>query len=262
VRTPPSTRTTQLLSTRPRRRKSVDHSDLLAEPSEIFNRNHNRLGARIERIAHGSSGLLPATGDVRRGSPCGRSLDVGQLHVSPGVSIGQAPVIHPEQVEDGGPQVLDGHRILDGLVAPVVGPAVGDPRLHAPSGQASQRVNPLQSWSRPRRSSCGARRGAVPGTPRARVGHRGRCRRRRGSAPGRRPTIVGPQPDPAAAGRTSGPLVERIRTCRPLFLGVVPTRMSVTHQVRWVCRSEERGQSEEPFQGPSSPRTLFAPDAH
>src|SRR3981189_2252323 len=62
-------------------------------------------------------------------------LDVGQPHVSSGVSKGQPLVIEPEQVQDRGVQVVDVHRVLDGLVTEVVGPAVGDARLHAPTGQ-------------------------------------------------------------------------------------------------------------------------------
>ncbi len=61
-------------------------------------------------------------------------LDVGQPHVAAGVAVGQALVIEPEQVEDRGVQVVDVHRVLDGLVAELVGLAVGDPGLHAAAG--------------------------------------------------------------------------------------------------------------------------------
>ena len=47
----------------------------------------------------------------------------------------KAPVIEPEQVEDRGVQVVHVHRILDGLVAELVGLAVRDPRFHASSRQ-------------------------------------------------------------------------------------------------------------------------------
>ena len=63
------------------------------------------------------------------------SLDVGQPHVAAGVAIGQALVVEPEQVEDRRVQIVHVHRVLDGLVAELVGLAVGDPWLDAPAGQ-------------------------------------------------------------------------------------------------------------------------------
>ena len=62
-------------------------------------------------------------------------LHVGQPHVAAGVAVGQALVVEPEQVEDRGVQIMHVHRVLDGLVAELVGPAIGDPRPGAPSGQ-------------------------------------------------------------------------------------------------------------------------------
>jgi|GEM_PF-6739339 hypothetical protein len=73
-----------------------------------------------------------------------QTLDVGQTHISSGISIGQPLVIEPEQVQDRGVQVVDVHGVFDGPVAewPWAMPGFTSP-------PASQSENPLLLWSRP-----------------------------------------------------------------------------------------------------------------
>ena len=74
-------------------------------------------------------------------------LDIGQAEVAALVAVGQARVVDPQEVEDGGVQVVDVDRVLDDVVGEVVGLAVGDPRLMPPP--AIQMVKQRGWWSRP-----------------------------------------------------------------------------------------------------------------
>ena len=75
------------------------------------------------------------------------AVDVGQAEVAAGVAVGELRVVEAEQVQDGGVQVVDVDRVLDGLEAEFVGRAVGWPPLTPPP--ASQTVKPQWLWSRP-----------------------------------------------------------------------------------------------------------------
>src|SRR4051812_37657249 len=64
-----------------------------------------------------------------------RSVDVGQAEVAAGVAVGQALVVEPEEVKEGGVEVVDVDLVLDGGEAELVGRAVGVTALHAAAGQ-------------------------------------------------------------------------------------------------------------------------------
>src|SRR4051812_34124049 len=63
------------------------------------------------------------------------AVDVGQAHVAATGAEGQPFVVDAEQVQHGRVQVVDLDLVAHGLVAPLVGLAVGDAALHAAAGQ-------------------------------------------------------------------------------------------------------------------------------
>ena len=66
--------------------------------------------------------------------------DVRQPEVTAGVAIGQAFVVKAEQVENRGVEIMDVHRLLDGLESKFVRGAVDVAALHPPP--AIQMVKP------------------------------------------------------------------------------------------------------------------------
>ena len=60
---------------------------------------------------------------------------VGEPEVSAGVAVGELFVVQAEQVQDGGVQVVHVDLVGDGVVAELVGRAVGEARLHAAAGE-------------------------------------------------------------------------------------------------------------------------------
>ena len=63
-----------------------------------------------------------------------RLLDAGQPLVEPLVLVGEPLVVEAQQVQDGGVEVADVHRVLDDVVAEIVGLAVDRPALDAAAG--------------------------------------------------------------------------------------------------------------------------------
>ena len=63
------------------------------------------------------------------------AVDVGQPHVAAAPAVGQALVIHAQQVEHRRVQVVDLAPALDRLVSVLVRRPMGDPALDAPAGQ-------------------------------------------------------------------------------------------------------------------------------
>lgn len=61
-------------------------------------------------------------------------MDISEAHVSRGEAEGALGVIEPEDVEHGGVEVMDLDLVLDRLVSPVVGAAIGKPRFDAAAG--------------------------------------------------------------------------------------------------------------------------------
>ena len=59
---------------------------------------------------------------------------VGETKVPPRISIGQAGVIEPQQVEDSGMKVMDAYRVLHGMIAELVGRAIPETGLYSPAG--------------------------------------------------------------------------------------------------------------------------------
>ena len=66
-------------------------------------------------------------------------MHIGQPEVSPGVSVREPRVIEAEQVQDRGMQVVDVHRVFDGLVAELIGGTVDDAPLDSTAGQPDQK---------------------------------------------------------------------------------------------------------------------------
>ena len=68
-------------------------------------------------------------------------MDVGQSTLGAVVVEGQLLVVEAEQVQDGGVEIVDGGDVFDGLVAEVVGGAVGEwgfhTRAHEEAGEAA-----------------------------------------------------------------------------------------------------------------------------
>ena len=75
-------------------------------------------------------------------------MHVGQAEVAAGVAVGERFVVEAQQVEDGGVQVVDVDRLLDGFEAEFVGGAVGRGRPSRRRRPASM-VKPQWLWSRP-----------------------------------------------------------------------------------------------------------------
>src|SRR5262245_51299159 len=70
-----------------------------------------------------------------------RFLDAGKLRVEPAELVGKARVIDSQAVENRRVEITEVDRILDDVVAKIVGLAVFDPRLYAgarqPHGEAA-----------------------------------------------------------------------------------------------------------------------------
>ena len=64
-----------------------------------------------------------------------RFFDARQLRVEPAELVGESRVVDPQAVQDRRVQIAQVDRILDDVVAEVVGLAVFDARLHAGAGQ-------------------------------------------------------------------------------------------------------------------------------
>ena len=67
-------------------------------------------------------------------------MHLGQAEVAAAVVVGEAGVVEPEEVEDGGVQVVDVHLVLLGFDAVLVGGSVPHAPLHStarhPHGEA------------------------------------------------------------------------------------------------------------------------------
>src|SRR5262245_57726566 len=63
------------------------------------------------------------------------SMDVGESEVASGIAVDELFVIEPEQVQEGGMQVMHMNRLVDGLESKLVGGAVRDAALDAAAGQ-------------------------------------------------------------------------------------------------------------------------------
>ena len=66
-------------------------------------------------------------------------VHVGQAEVAALEAVGQPLVVDAEQVQHRGVQVVDVDDVLDGVVAELVGRAVGDAALDAAAGQPAWR---------------------------------------------------------------------------------------------------------------------------
>ena len=62
-------------------------------------------------------------------------MDVGESEIAAGVSVGELQVVEPEQVQDGGVQVVDVDLVLSGVVAELIGRPISDSRLGSSAGQ-------------------------------------------------------------------------------------------------------------------------------
>ena len=62
-------------------------------------------------------------------------VDVGQAEVTSSIAIGQALVIKPQQVKQGGVEVVHMDLVLDRLVPELVGGAIGEAGLDAAASQ-------------------------------------------------------------------------------------------------------------------------------
>src|SRR5213596_706438 len=83
--------------------------------------------SRSERRQCGSAALRDdLTGDV--------ATHVGESKIAAAVSVGQLLVIDPHQVQEGGMQIMDVHRVLDSGVANLIGGAVDHAALDAAAG--------------------------------------------------------------------------------------------------------------------------------
>ena len=99
----------------------------------LVSRHTGRPGSRPALLP---SPLMRGRGGKKSHAPTGLREDlldhvplhVGQPHVAAGVAVGQLLVVEAEQVQDGRVPVVDVDLALDGLVAVVVGPAVGQAR--------------------------------------------------------------------------------------------------------------------------------------
>ena len=61
-------------------------------------------------------------------------MDVGEAEVATGEAVGELFVVEAHEMEDGGPHVVDGARVLGGVVAEVVGGAVDVPAFDTTAG--------------------------------------------------------------------------------------------------------------------------------
>ena len=61
-------------------------------------------------------------------------MHIGQPDVATAESEGERLVVEAHEMQDGGPEVVDGALVLHGLVTEVVGGAVGEAGLHAAAG--------------------------------------------------------------------------------------------------------------------------------
>ena len=62
------------------------------------------------------------------------SVNIGESHVSPAKTIGQAFVVHSELVQHCGMEVVDLHFVFNGLIAEVIGRSINGPALDASTG--------------------------------------------------------------------------------------------------------------------------------
>ena len=62
-------------------------------------------------------------------------VNVGQAEVTPGIAIGQALVIKPQQMKQSGVEIVHVDLVLDRLVAELVGCAIGEAGLDATASQ-------------------------------------------------------------------------------------------------------------------------------
>jgi hypothetical protein len=70
-------------------------------------------------------------------------VHIGEADVAAAVAVGEGVVVHAELVEDGGPEIIDGADIGDGVVAEVIGAPWTKPGF-TPS-PAIQRLKP-EGW--------------------------------------------------------------------------------------------------------------------
>src|SRR3954451_7456630 len=72
-----------------------------------------------------------------------RLLDSGEAHVQAAELVGEAVVIDPEAVQDGGVQVAEVDGVLDDVVGEVVGGAVLHAAADAPPGEPDGEGSPV-----------------------------------------------------------------------------------------------------------------------